>query len=43
MSCDMCWVHTYSVACAVGPSVDPLQNNETQHMNIDLQCMYGFF
>ncbi len=32
-----------SVACAVGPSVSPLQNKETQHVNIVLQCMYQFF
>jgi len=32
-----------SVACAVGPSVNPLQNRETQHVNIVLQCMYQFF
>jgi hypothetical protein len=30
-----------SVACAVGPSVNPLQNRETQHVNIVLQCMYA--
>jgi hypothetical protein len=30
------------VACAVGPSVNPLQNRET-HVNIVLQCMYPFF
>ncbi len=29
-----------SVACAIGPSVNPLQNRETQHVNIVLQCMY---
>ncbi len=32
-----------SVACAVGPSVNPLQNRETQHANIVLQCMYRVF
>jgi hypothetical protein len=32
-----------SVACAVGPSVNPLQNRETQHVNIVLQCMCQFF
>jgi hypothetical protein len=32
-----------SVACAVGPSVNPLQNRETQHVNVVLQCMYLFF
>jgi hypothetical protein len=32
-----------SVACVVGPSVNPLQNRETQHVNIVLQCMYRFF
>jgi hypothetical protein len=31
------------VACAVDPSVKPLQNRETQHVNIVLQCMYRFF
>jgi hypothetical protein len=34
--------HT-SVACAIGPSLNPLQNTETQHVNIVLQCMYQFF
>jgi hypothetical protein len=34
--------HT-SVACAIGPSVNPLQNRETQHVNTVLQCMYQFF
>jgi hypothetical protein len=29
-----------SVACAIGPSVNPLQNRETQHVNIVLQHMY---
>jgi hypothetical protein len=32
-----------SVACVVGPNVNPLQNRETQHVNIVLQCMYQFF
>jgi len=32
-----------SVACAVGPGVNPLQNRETQHVNIVLQCMCRFF
>jgi len=32
-----------SVACVVGPSVNPLQKRETQHVNIVLQCMYRFF
>jgi hypothetical protein len=32
--------HQTSVACAVGPGVNPLQNRETQHVNIVLQCMY---
>jgi hypothetical protein len=32
-----------NVASAVGPSVNPLQNRETQHVNVVLQCMYGFF
>jgi hypothetical protein len=31
------------VACVVGPSVNPLQSKETQHVNIILQCMYWFF
>jgi hypothetical protein len=31
------------VAYAIGPSVNPLQNRETQHVNIVLQCMYPFF
>jgi hypothetical protein len=30
-----------SVACAVGPSVNPLQNKETQHVNIVLQWRYS--
>jgi hypothetical protein len=38
--CNM--VHT-SVACALGPSVKPLQNREAQHVNIVLHCMYQFF
>jgi hypothetical protein len=29
-----------SVACAIGPSVNSLQNRETQHVNFVLQCMY---
>jgi hypothetical protein len=32
-----------SVAYAVGPNVNPLQNKETQHVNIVLQCLYQFF
>jgi hypothetical protein len=32
-----------SVACALGPSVNPLQNKEPQHVNIVLQCAYQFF
>jgi hypothetical protein len=32
-----------SVAYDVGPNVNSLQNNETQHVNIVLQCMYRFF
>jgi hypothetical protein len=32
-----------SVACAVGPSVNALQNRETQLVNIVLQCMYRSF
>jgi hypothetical protein len=31
------------MAFAVGPSVNPLQNSETQDVNIVLQCMYRFF
>jgi hypothetical protein len=31
------------VACVIGPSVDPLQNMEIQHVNIVLQRMYQFF
>ncbi len=31
------------VACVVGPSVNPLQIKETQHVNIVLQCMYWIF
>jgi hypothetical protein len=31
------------VACAIGPSVNPYQNRETQHVNIVLQGMYWFF
>ncbi len=32
-----------SVAFVVGPRMNPLQQKETQHVNIVLQCMYGFF
>jgi hypothetical protein len=32
-----------NVAYAIGPSVNPLQIKETQHVNIVLQCMYRFF
>jgi hypothetical protein len=32
-----------SVTCALGPSVNPLQNREIQHVNIVLQCTYQFF
>jgi tRNA uridine 5-carbamoylmethylation protein Kti12 len=32
-----------NVAYDIGPSVNPLQNRETQHVNIVLQCMYQFF
>jgi hypothetical protein len=32
-----------SVARADGPSLNPLQNRETQHVNIVLQCMYWLF
>ncbi len=41
--CPLFIIHHNSVACAVGPSVNPLQNRETQHVNIVLQCMYQFF
>jgi len=36
----ICLFISSSVACAVGPSVNPLQNRETQLLNIVLQCMY---
>jgi len=32
-----------SVACDIGPSVNPLQNRETQHVNNVLQCMCQLF
>jgi hypothetical protein len=32
-----------SMAYVVGTSVNPLQNRESQHVNIVLQCMYRFF
>jgi hypothetical protein len=32
-----------NVVYVVGPSVNPLQIKETQHVNIVLQCMYQFF
>jgi hypothetical protein len=32
-----------NVAYDIGPSANPLQNRETQHVNIVLQCMYQFF
>jgi hypothetical protein len=32
-----------NVACAISPSVNPLQNRETQHVNIVLQHMYQLF
>jgi hypothetical protein len=32
-----------SMACAIGPIVNPLQNRETQHVNIVLHCMYWSF
>ncbi len=39
--CDLNAIITCTgVACAVGPSVNALQNRETQHVNIVLQCMY---
>jgi hypothetical protein len=31
-----------NVAYDVGPNVNPLQNRETQHVNIVLQCKYHF-
>ncbi len=34
---------TIGVAYAIGPSVNPLQNKETQHVNIVLLCLYQFF
>jgi hypothetical protein len=34
---------TISVHCVIAPSVNPLQNWETQHVNIVLQCMYQNF
>ncbi len=37
------WLNMTSVACAIGPSVNPLQNRATQHVNIVFQCMYQFF
>ncbi len=38
-----CFFISTSVACGISPSVYPLQNSETQHVNIGLQCMYPFF
>jgi hypothetical protein len=32
-----------SVTYAIGPSVNLLQNRETQHVNMVLQCMNQFF
>jgi hypothetical protein len=32
-----------SVAFVDGPSMNSLQHKEIQHVNIVLQCMYGFF
>ncbi len=31
------------VAYDIGPSVNPSQNRETQHVNIVIQCMYQLF
>jgi hypothetical protein len=31
------------VACADGPTMNPLQNKEIEYMNIDLECMHQFF
>ncbi len=39
----LCVIIFTSVASAIGPSVNPLQNRETQYVNIVLQCMYWFF
>ncbi len=36
-------INLTSVAYAVGPSVNPLQNRETLDVNIVLQCMYPSF
>ncbi len=41
--CKTSHLNDTSVACDVGPSVNPLQNRETQHVNIVLQCMYRIF
>jgi hypothetical protein len=41
--CNTYYLNDTSVACDVGPSVNPLQNRETQHVNIVSQCMYRFF
>ncbi len=38
-----CPLFTINMACVVGSSVNPLQNWETQHVNIVLRCMYQFF
>jgi hypothetical protein len=32
-----------TVASAIGPSVNPVQNREMQHVNIVLQHMYQLF
>ncbi len=34
---------TNVASAVVGTSVNPLQNRETQHVDIVLQCMYQFF
>ncbi len=33
----------YSVASAIGASVNPLQNRATEYVNIVLECLYQFF
>jgi hypothetical protein len=37
------YINTTNVPYAIGPGVNPLQNRETQHVNIVLQCMYQTF
>jgi hypothetical protein len=50
MNCDVmgvmtkCYINKSPVwLVLVGSSVNPLQNRETQHVNIALQSMYRFF